>query len=210
MKIAEGIHKVDGIRVGNVYIVETDEGLMAVDTGTPGNARHILRCVEALGRRPEALTVIVLTHWHVDHVGSAAELKRLTGAKVAVHPFDATIVAGGDLPPKGRRVMGLIVRLLRVRAVVADLLLAGGSEIGGFRVIDVPGHTAGSIALVKDGIAFTGDALRGNRHGAVLPPDPSLSLDPEQAMASAARLRGFPLRLVLPGHGLPAVLGPEV
>ena len=41
MEIADGVHKVEGIRVGNAYVVEAVNGLLAVDTGTPGSATHI-------------------------------------------------------------------------------------------------------------------------------------------------------------------------
>jgi glyoxylase-like metal-dependent hydrolase (beta-lactamase superfamily II) len=204
MLIAEGIHKVDGVRVSNAYLVEIADGLMAVDTGMRGNTGHILTAVEALGRKPEDLRVIVLTHWHMDHMGSAAELRRRTGAKVAIHEVDAPILAGGQLPPKGRRLMGLIMRLMRVEHLRADVELHDGDELGGFRIVHVPGHTAGSVMLFRDGVAFTGDALLGDGHGHILPPNASLSLDPAQATASAEEIKSLRPSLVLPGHGRPA------
>jgi hydroxyacylglutathione hydrolase len=209
MKVADGIHKVEGVRVSNVYVVAVEDGLIVVDSGIPGNAKHVLRLVQGLGRRPDEVKLIVLTHWHVDHVGSAAELRRLTGARVAVHESDARIVAGGELPRKGRRAMRLIVRLMRIAPVTADLLLRDGDLVGGLRVLHVPGHTEGSIALLRDdGVAFTGDALLGDRQGRIRPPDPRLSLDPARATASAEKLQALPLRLVLPGHGAPASVPP--
>ena len=201
MEVADGIHKVDGIRVGNAYLVEVGDGLLAVDTGTPGSETHILRTIERLRRRPQDLRLIVLTHWHLDHMGSAAELRRLTGARVAIHELDAPILAGGPLPEKGRRAMRLIMRVFRVEPLTADLVLRDGDVVDGFRVLHVPGHTAGSIAIHRDGVTFTGDALLGDRRGAFRPPDPRLSLDPPKATESAERIRGLSLRLVLPGHG---------
>ena len=80
----------------------------------------------------------------------------------------------------------------------------GGSMMGHVEVIHVPGHTAGSIALRRaDGVVFSGDALLGDRHGRLRQPDPGLSLDPDQASASAATLRSLEPRLLLPGHGAP-------
>ena len=91
MEVAPGVHKVEGLRVGNAYIVLAPDGLVCVDTGIRGNARHILRLVERLGHPPHEVRLIVLTHWHIDHVGSAAELKRLTGAQVAIHELDPPV-----------------------------------------------------------------------------------------------------------------------
>jgi glyoxylase-like metal-dependent hydrolase (beta-lactamase superfamily II) len=205
MKVADGIHKVEGIRAGNAYIVETDQGLMIVDTGMPGSAKPILRSIERLGRRPDEVRVIALTHWHMDHMGGAFELQRRTGARVAIHELDAPILAGGQLPAKGRRAMGLLMRLLRVRPVTADLRLRDGDEIGGFSVIHVPGHTAGSIALRRDdGVVFSGDALLSDRHGRILPPDPRLAQDVAQAQVSAERIKALGITLLLAGHGAPA------
>jgi glyoxylase-like metal-dependent hydrolase (beta-lactamase superfamily II) len=204
VKVADGIERVEGTRVGNAYVVALEEGVLLVATGMPGNASRILDAVARLGRRPGDVRHIVLTHWHPDHMGSAAELRRLTGAPVAIHELDAPILAGGERPAKGRRAMGFLLRVFRVAPLVADLTLRSGDVIGGLEVLHVPGHTAGSIALRRpDGVVFSGDALLGDRHGRLRQPDPGLSLDPAQASASAATLRSLEPRLLLPGHGAP-------
>ncbi len=96
--------------------------------------------------------------------------------------------------------MAIIDRLFRLRPVTPDLLLRDGDRIGGLEVVHVPGHTAGSIALRHaDGVLFSGDALLGDRHGGIGPPDPGLSLDPVQARASADKIRGLGFTLLLPG-----------
>jgi glyoxylase-like metal-dependent hydrolase (beta-lactamase superfamily II) len=205
MKVAEGVHRVDGVRISNAYLVSGDDGLVLVDTGIPGNAKRILAFIERLGHRPDELRAIVLTHWHIDHVGSVAELQRLTGAPVAIHELDAPVLAGRERPAKGRRAMAVITWLFRLRPATADRLLRDGDRVGGLEVLHVPGHTAGSIALRRaDGVVFSGDALLGDRHGGIRPPDPGLSLDPVQARASAEKIRGLGFTLLLPGHGRPA------
>ena len=148
--------------------------------------------------------LIVLTHWHADHIRGAAELRQRTGARVAVHELDAAVLAGGGFRAKGRRMQQVIRRVFRIRPVVADLLLHDGDEVAGWQVVHMPGHTAGAIALHREGVVFTGDALRCDRHGQVLPPDPGLSLDPEAAMRSVERIRELHPDLLLPGHGAPA------
>jgi glyoxylase-like metal-dependent hydrolase (beta-lactamase superfamily II) len=204
MNLAEGIDVVEGLWVGNAYLVRGADGLLLVDSGTPGSAKRILASIEGIGAEPGDLRTIVLTHWHPDHMGSAAELRRLTGARIAIHELDAPVLAGRERPAKGRRTMGLLLRVFRVAPVVADLTVGSGDVLGGLEVIHVPGHTAGSIALRRaDGIVFSGDALLGDRQGRLRPPDAGLSLDPERASASAAELRSLASPLLLPGHGAP-------
>lgn len=205
VQIADGIFKVDGMRIANVYLVATTDGLFVVDTGMPGNARRILSAVAAIGRQAQEVRDIVLTHCDIDHVGSAAELQRLTRARVAIHELDAPVLSGEQRPQKGGLVMVSLYRLLRFRAVAPDVRLEDGDTIGGLQVMHVPGHTAGSIALVRaDGVVFTGDALLSDRDGHVLPPDPRLALDRVRASVSAGKIKARQARLTLPGHGAPA------
>jgi hydroxyacylglutathione hydrolase len=87
---------------------------------------------------------------------------------------------------------------------VPDLLLKDGDVVGGLTVIHVPGHTAGSIVLVReDGVVFSGDALLSDKHGQVRSPDPRLALDRVQAQASAERIKQLPIKLLCTGHGAP-------
>lgn len=203
MEAATGIHQVDGRGMSNGYVVETDDGLLAVDVWSAG---HTLDTIRALGRPAQDLMLIVITHWHPDHIRGAAELRRRTGARVAVHELDAAVLAGGEFPAKGRRMQQVIHRVFRIRPVAADLLLHDGDDVVGWQVVHMPGHTAGSIALHREGVVFTGDAMRCDRHGRVLLPDAGLSLDPEAAVRSVERIRVLHPDLLLPGHGAAARL----
>jgi glyoxylase-like metal-dependent hydrolase (beta-lactamase superfamily II) len=204
MRLADGVYKVDGVRAANVYLVEIGDGLLVVDTGMPGNAKRIVAFIESVGRRATDLRYIVLTHCDIDHIGSVAALKQLTGAKVAIHELDGPVLAGEQRPQKGGPVMAAFSRLLRPQPVVPDLLLKDGDTIGGLHRMHVPGHTAGSIVLRRgDGVVFSGDALLGDRHGQVRPPAPRLALDRVQALASAERIKALPMKLLCPGHGAP-------
>ena len=208
MEVAEGILRVDGIRWSNVYVVVTEDGLVLVDTGAgfPGSIRHVLRAIEATGRRPSDVRDIVLTHYDADHVGGLAAIQARTEARVAIHELDAPVVMKEE-PPGAR--MPLLVRLIYrwfLRPVTPDRLLKDGDAVGGMRVVHVPGHTPGSIALVReDGAVFSGDALLADEEGDVLPPDPRLAEDSDQAADSAERIKALHPRPLLPGHGAPSL-----
>jgi len=192
------------LTVANVHLVATEDGLLLVDTGMPGNAKRILAFTKNLAYQPRDLRFIVLTHCDIDHVGSVAKLKELTGAQVTIHELDAPVLSGEQKPQKGGLVMVVLYRLPWFRPVVPDLLLNDGDTIGGFHVMHAPGHTAGSLALYRDdGVVFSGDALLSNKHGRVRPPDPRLALDRAEALASAEQIKALPIKLLLTGHGAP-------
>jgi glyoxylase-like metal-dependent hydrolase (beta-lactamase superfamily II) len=94
MQIAAGVHRIDGLRAANCYLVAIDDGLLLVDTGMPGSAKRIVACLESTGSHAADLRYIVLTHCDMDHIGSVARLKELTGAKVAIHELDGPVLAG--------------------------------------------------------------------------------------------------------------------
>ncbi len=67
---------------------------MLVDTGMPGSEKRILKAVAGLGRKPSDVKLILLTHRHWDHIGSAAALKKETSGKLVSHGFEKPYVAG--------------------------------------------------------------------------------------------------------------------
>jgi len=222
--MATTVHRVPGLRGANAYLVASAEGLALVDAGLPGQGGRIVAFLTSLGQAPADLSAIVLTHADPDHAGSAAEVRALTGAPIAVHEHDAPVLAGG-LTRRGAKgpltARTLLPRLARTghelglalvlrwpgrrrgwRPVTADRLLHDGDLVAGLRVVHAPGHTAGSIALrAEDGSLFTGDAVFGDERGRAHYPPPFLSLDPAQARATARRLVESGFRALFPGHG---------
>jgi hydroxyacylglutathione hydrolase len=78
----------------NTYIVKQD-GAILIDTGIPGSETAILDAMGKAGIAGRDLRLIIVTHGHGDHAGSAARLREVTGAKVAVHEKDAEMLRTG-------------------------------------------------------------------------------------------------------------------
>jgi len=85
-----------------------------------------------------------------------------------------------------------------------DSLLKDGDEVAGLRVIHIPGHTPGSIALYDGTLLFSGDTLN-VREGRVQGPPPQYTADMRQAIASVRKLLSLKFDVLLPGHGDPVV-----
>ncbi|WP_442808014.1 MBL fold metallo-hydrolase, partial [Trinickia soli] len=70
------------------HLVIGATGCVLVDTGTPGSEEKIERALKENGRGFRDVTLIVITHAHTDHAGSAARLRELTGAPILAHVGD--------------------------------------------------------------------------------------------------------------------------
>jgi len=223
MEIVPNVHRVPGVRGVNVYLLLGGAPVL-VDTGMPGSDKAIIDYVEKIGLASHDLTRIVLTHYHVDHVGSLAALKRRTPALIAAHPADAPYIAGDRPQPAPHGVLvRLAVRLVpmmsRFDPVPVDLPVHDGDRLdilGGAVVVHLPGHTPGSIALhlPAEGVLLCGDtvACRGPVRGSrtdrrpTLPANP-FTIDRAQAVASLRRMAELDFDVLCPGHGEPLVGG---
>jgi hydroxyacylglutathione hydrolase len=196
------------------YLLRGRDGWIVFDTSLPGSERTILHALKACGGQPNDIRLILLSHGHLDHAGSAAALRSLTGAGVAVHPGDANLIRTGSkqIPPTRsladhpiRSVLRIGALLVRTRPVEPDVLLTDGQRLDGFglgaRVVHTPGHTPGSISLVLDsGEALIADAV-GMQAG--FPRENRLLEDPSAALESLRALDALPIHTCYPGHADP-------
>jgi glyoxylase-like metal-dependent hydrolase (beta-lactamase superfamily II) len=96
------------------------------------------------------------------------------------------------------------MRMIPFRPAEPDIVLTADSEIKGFRIVHMPGHTNGSICIYRpDEVIFVGDALRSDSNGNPRLPSRISSLDDAQARASLATISALEFDTLLPGHGAP-------
>jgi glyoxylase-like metal-dependent hydrolase (beta-lactamase superfamily II) len=198
------------------YLLEGPEGLALIDVGSAATVNQVLRSVETIGRRPEEIQHIIVTHVHLDHAGaSGALLRHAPGARVYVHPLGAAhLIDPTKLVASARRIYGDQMDQLwgTTLPVPAEriVILEDRAEIRvGTRTLmalHTPGHATHHMALhdASRNTVFAGDvagvALEGVDY--VRPPTPPPDLDLEAWTRSIAQLQSLGLeRLYLPHYG---------
>jgi glyoxylase-like metal-dependent hydrolase (beta-lactamase superfamily II) len=210
MEIVNGIHRVDeasaNIAHSNVYVVINAKELAIIDTGTGGNAKKIVEYIQKIGYQPTDVTAIVITHFHLDHTGSAKALKdTLPNAKVAAHEADADYISGRKPLPKPKNLLFRAVSsFVKLEPVAVDIVLKENDNIAQLTVLHTPGHTPGSIALLDENrkAIFVGDTLRYDGEKITGAPE-QYTLDPTQAKESIKKIAQLSFDVMLPGHGEP-------
>lgn len=161
-----------------------------VDTGVDGQADAILAFVAKLGRSADSVERILLTHGHVDHLGSAKALVGRTGAEVYAHPAERAWIEDIAIQARERPVPGFS-QLVRESAKVDHDLVDGETfQLAPdlhVRVLHVPGHSPGSSAFLieEQGVLLSGDAVP-------IAGDMPVYDDPLASLRSLARLSALP------------------
>jgi len=194
MEIVVGIHRVDeastNMARSNVYLAINGKELAVIDTGTAGNAKKTVEYIQKIGYQPTDVKAIVITHFHMDHAGSAKELKDISGKK--------------PLPKPRKLLFRAVSAFIKPEPVAVDILLKENDKIAQLAVFHTPGHTPGSIALLDDNrkAIFVGDTLRYDGEKVTGAPE-QYTLDPTQVKESIKKIAQLSFEIMLPGHGEP-------
>jgi glyoxylase-like metal-dependent hydrolase (beta-lactamase superfamily II) len=220
MRLGPALHRI-GNDIVAAYLIVTPDGITVIDAGLPGHWSDLHAELAELGRPLSDIRGLVITHGDGDHIGFAERLRREAGVPVYVGAGDAGR-AKGEKPPKTAMpsmrlgpTLGFLsysVRKggFRSTPLAAVVDVADGQTLdlpGAPRIITMPGHSPGSIAIhspVADAV-FVGDALT-TRHvttGRTGGQPAPFTDDPAQALASLDRLAALDASWVLPGHGAP-------
>ncbi|HUA73660.1 MAG TPA: MBL fold metallo-hydrolase [Solirubrobacteraceae bacterium] len=212
--IAEGVWVVQGQPARcNVYLIEDEGGVTLFDAG----ARTMGRALARAGAKLGGIRRIVLGHGHTDHRGAAPAL----GVPVYCHPAEVQDAEGSGgfrywpqglegLPFPHRQAQRLMHRFawdggpVPIAGTVAE-----DDEIAGFRVVEIPGHAPGMIALWResDRLALSSDCFYTldiwGRDSEPHLPFPVYNYDTEQARASMLKLAALEPAAAWPGHAKP-------
>ena len=212
--VAEGVWRVRGgvPRAMNVYLIEDDGGGVTVfDAGIKAMTTAIATAGSALG----GINRVVLSHGHPDHRGAAPGL----GAPVFCHPDDRADAEGdggrhyfdpSKLRAYARPVYPHLLDFWDGGPVEISGVVREGEDVSGFRVVPIPGHAPGMIALFRerDGLALSADCfytldVQTGLHGPPRVPLAAFNLDTEQARAAIRALAELTPSAAWPGHAEP-------
>jgi glyoxylase-like metal-dependent hydrolase (beta-lactamase superfamily II) len=221
MNVIELIPRLHFLRfpVGHAYLWQGSDGLTLVDTGAPGSGPLIAEAIRELGHHPADLQRVILTHFHGDHIGAAAEIAGWGEVTVYAHYADAPFIRGEaagpppDLADWERPIFEQVHTQISDEPpapVRVDRELHDGDVLdfgGGAQAVAVPGHTPGSVAVYLPGprVLFTGDTAARTPDGQVILG--VFNADPAQAADSFKRLATLDTEIACFGHGEPLTHG---
>jgi glyoxylase-like metal-dependent hydrolase (beta-lactamase superfamily II) len=151
-EIIRGVYQIGGaaLTAGDdaaIYLIDFAGELVLIDAGAGRSSKQIVRNIEMLGLDPASISHLILTHCHIDHIGSAPFFQKQYKTNIVIHELDATPVETGDsirtaanwydtfFPP---------TKVDRKLTGVKEVLQFGAEQL---HCLHTPGHTPGSISL---------------------------------------------------------------
>jgi glyoxylase-like metal-dependent hydrolase (beta-lactamase superfamily II) len=176
-----------------VYLLDAGD-LVLIDAGAGMSFDKLIANIEKLGFNPKKLKSILVTHSHIDHIGSLHRFQKEFGVQVIAHELDADAIEGnGGVAAEAYRISYTPCHVdLRIKGSEETLKL-GKYEL---KIIHIPGHTPGSIAayvdIDKQMVLFGQDI-----HG---PYYPHWGADPALAKLSLQKLVDLKADILCEGH----------
>ncbi len=197
-------------KMANCYLLMGKGGAVLVDTGETGDREKVLEMC-----RNKNVRLLVLTHGHIDHIQNAAYLARELQIPIGMNEKDVELIRNQSAQPlTGTGIFGRVLEKAskkkmakeRIENFIPEIFLKEGDTLEAFgvqaSVMELPGHTEGSIGLDVEGRAvIAGDALM---H--MLRPGPAgIYGDKRKLLESAGRIASLGSREIYFGHGAPVL-----
>lgn len=205
-QVADGVWQLSSFPPNsiNTYLLED----VLVDAATRYDGRRILNQLKG-----HSVNAHALTHAHPDHQGASHRVCTELSIPYWVGEADADAAENpkliGERQPN-HPISRFFVKTCTGPAHPVDRRLHEGDEVGGFKVLDVPGHSAGHVAFWResDGVLVAGDVFNTQNALTVFPrgirlPFDFFTPDPARNRESAKRLGALEPKLLLVGHGPP-------
>ena len=197
-QLTDGVWQLDGFPPNNtnVYVI----GDVLIDAGMFFDKKRILKQVGSMGLRAHAIT-----HAHFDHTGSSHAVCEELGIPMWAGYDDVEAVEKGKMRSHFSRAQWLPSG----SAHPVERPLKEGDEVGGFTVLETPGHSPGHITFWResDRTLVCGDVMFGYNPfllmGGIMEPPQAFSFDPAQNRESARRIAALEPALTCFGHGPP-------
>jgi len=176
-----------------VYLIDAGD-LVLIDAGAGRSFDKLISNIESLGFDSNQLKAVIVTHAHIDHIGSLHPFREVFGVQVIAHELDAEAI-------EGRGSVGAEFYGVNYVPCPVDLRIHGDEESLRFgdwelKVVHIPGHTPGSIAVymnVDDKRALFGQDIHG-------PYRPEWGADLAKARQSLQKLLDLKADILCEGH----------
>lgn len=216
--VEKSSYKIIPIHFGMVYafLLKGKNGRsIIIDCGIPGSNKIILEAMNKAGIEYKDVQLIIITHGHSDHMGSSCDLRKITGAKTAIHKFDLDIIRTGKNPKlHPTNAIGKVFSLFLGKTVKnfttydPEIIIEGEMTLYEFgfegKIIETPGHTNGSISVaLDDGNIFVGDLIMGGMRSKGKPNLPMYADSIEKTNDSIKKVISLSPKMIYCGHGGP-------
>ena len=201
--------------VAQCFVIQ-DKGVIMIDAGAPKKIKYFIKSVEQAGIKPNDIKLIIPTHGHWDHIGSAKDIKEITGARIAMHHREKEWLekAQKHIPPAVTlwghiisKTLGFLLPLIHFPAAKVDIILEDEDfSLTGFgipgKIIYTPGHSPGSVSVLLDtGDAFVGDLAMNSFPLRLSPGLPIFAEDIQEVKNSLKMLLDKGATKIYPAHG---------
>ena len=199
MKVSDSVTRIEGT-MAHTYSVEHDGIVILIDAGMKSSGKKIIDYYQQVGKKPD---IILITHYHPDHIGGLAILKEKYSPKIYAPRVEIPVIEGKDRPVQPKRMLSKLVSVLGRTEAVSGVIPAEDFLSPWMKIIPTVGHTPGSTSYYfePESLLFVGDAV--TIKGTEASVNRQFSLDLEKAEESRKKILSMSGTTILPGHGEP-------